>query len=285
MATTVLECQDYAVVFLDSEGIDLDLPNNNQAMVFLTLLSLLSLFLIYNTKVFQKLHPNDIAMINSLSRVCASFLSQCKQSMKADAVKSFFPKFLLLFQDVNLRPKNKFGEEVKPTESLYTQILTSDSGDMSDLGKSAYFLPWRVKCFLCPALTSNIFTIVIVEQQETLKPTFNTTVEALTEKILQVTQKRAVDGAALLNGRMFAVLASSYVEAMKKPGSRASAYILHTDQPELYFSIIRDTHTCYSKRHSYLYTSTLNNTHQNVQSTNVPQGSLHQCPITSNMYI
>ena len=51
----------------------------------------------------------------------------------------------------------------------------------------------------------------------------------------------------------------------------------------IYFSIIRDTHTRYSKRHSYLYTSTLNNTHQNVQSTYVPQGSLHQCPVMSHM--
>ena len=32
------------------------------------------------------------------------------------------------------------------------------------------------------------------------------------------------------------------------------------------------------------YTSTLNNTHENVQSTYVPQGSLRQCPITSHMY-
>ena len=51
-----------------------------------------------------------------------------------------------------------------------------------------------------------------------------------------------------------------------------------------YTSALYKTHTRYSKRHSYLYTSTLNNTHENVRSTCVPQGSLRQCPITSHMY-
>ena len=62
------------------------------------------------------------------------------------------------------------------------------------------------------------------------------------------------------------------------------ALAAHRSTKTIYFSIVRDTHTRYSKRHSYLYMSTLNNTHENVQSTYVPQGSLRQCPITSHMY-
>ena len=62
------------------------------------------------------------------------------------------------------------------------------------------------------------------------------------------------------------------------------ALAAHQSTRTIYFSIIQDTHTCYSKRNSYLYTSTLNNTHENVQSTYVPQGSLRQCPIMSHMY-
>ena len=226
MATTVLECQDFAIVFLDSEGIDLDLPNNNQATIFLTLLTLLSSFLIYNTKFFQKLRPRDNAMINSLSHVCTSFLSQCKQPVKADAMKSFLPKFLWLFRDVSLRLKNRFGEEVKPTEFLYAQILTSEKGEMSNLGKSLVSLFPSLESATLPVPTINKRDIQsIVQQREVLKPTFNTAVDALAKKILhQVTQKKAVDGAALLNGRMFVVLASSYVEALTKPGSTPDPY-------------------------------------------------------------
>ena len=89
MATTVLECRDFAIVFLDSEGIALNLPNPNQAVIFLTFLTHLSSFLIYNTNIFT--------MISSLSQVFTSFLTQCKQLMTADTMEFFHPKFLCLF--------------------------------------------------------------------------------------------------------------------------------------------------------------------------------------------
>ena len=213
MATTVLECCDFAVVFLDSEGIDLDLPNTDQAVIFLTLLTHLSSFLIYNTKIFTT--------ISSLSHVFTSFLSQCKQSMTADTMKFFHPKFLWLFRDVGLKLADKDGKETEPIELLRTQILTSETGEVSDLGKSLFSLFPSLESATLPVPTINKRDIQnIVEQQAVLKPTFNTAVDALAKKILhQVTKKRAVDGATLLNGRMFAVLASSYVEAMKKQGS------------------------------------------------------------------
>ena len=209
MATTVLECRDFAIVFLDSEGID----NTNQAVIFLTLLTHLSSFLIYNTKIFTT--------ISSLSHVFTSFLSQCKQLMTADTMEFLHPKFLCLFRDVGLKLADKNGKEAEPIELLRTQILTSETGEMSDLGKSLFSLFPSLESATLPVPTINKQDIQnIVEQPEVLKPNFKTAVDTLSKKILhQVTQKRTVHGAALLNGRMFAVLASSYIEAMKKQGS------------------------------------------------------------------
>ena len=50
MATTVLECQDFAIVLLDTEGIDAVGASETMAMGLLTLTTLLSSFLIYNSQ-------------------------------------------------------------------------------------------------------------------------------------------------------------------------------------------------------------------------------------------
>ena len=60
----------------------------------------------------------------------------------------------------------------------------------------------------------------IVEQEDKLKPAFNTAVNELIQQILQqVAPKKAIDGVSLVNGSTFAALACGYVEAINTPGA------------------------------------------------------------------
>ena len=222
MATTVLEFPDFATILLDTEGTDPALASGTVATSLLTLATLLSSFLIFNSKkVPQKDHHRDLEAIMRLSQVCTSLHAQAKKSMTADEAKKFFPDVLWLLRDVHLKMTNAEGKEIEPTEILHTQILASESGELTHLGKTLGSLFPSLECATLPEPTINKKDIHnMVELQGKLRPAFNAAVDALVERILlQVTQKRAVDGTAVVNGRALAALACSYVEAMKKPGA------------------------------------------------------------------
>ena len=79
MATTVLECQDFTTVLLDTEGIDAVGASETMAMSFPTLTTLLSSFLIYNSKkVPQKV---DLTKMRCFSQLSSSLLAQCGESV------------------------------------------------------------------------------------------------------------------------------------------------------------------------------------------------------------
>ena len=60
----------------------------------------------------------------------------------------------------------------------------------------------------------------IVDQEDKLKPAFNTTVNEVIQQILQqVAPKKAINGVSLVNGSTFAALACGYVEAINTPGA------------------------------------------------------------------
>ena len=97
MATTVLECKDYATILLDTEGIDAVGASETMAMSLLTLTTLLSSFLIYNSKkVPQKV---DLDKMRCFSQLSASLLAQCGELLSVDTKKAFFPHFLWLLRD------------------------------------------------------------------------------------------------------------------------------------------------------------------------------------------
>ena len=145
MATTVLECQDYAIVLLDTEGIDAVGASETVAMSLLTLTTLLSSFLIYNSKNVPK--DIDLHKMRSFSHLSSSFLTQCPQCL---AMKDMFPQFLWLLRDVSLKMTDREGKELEPTEFLHTRILASESGELTDLGKSLVSLFPSLECAVLP---------------------------------------------------------------------------------------------------------------------------------------
>ena len=219
MATTVLECQDFVTVLLDTEGIDAVGASETMAMSLLTLTTLLSSFLIYNSKkVPQKVDLNKMRCFSQLS---ASLLSQCGEYMSNKAKREFFPHFLWLLRDVSLKMTDREGKELGPTEFLHTRVLASESGELTELGRSLVSLFPSLECATLPIPSTKRDIIRgILEQQDKLKPAFNTAVDALIQHILQkVAPKKGVDGTTTVTGKALAALAGGYVEAVNRPGA------------------------------------------------------------------
>ena len=219
MATTVLECEHFATILLDTEGIDAVGVSETFSMSLLTLTTLLSSFLIYNSKkVPQKL---DLSKMKCFTRLSASLLTQRKELLSTEEMKGVFPHFLWLLQDVCLKMTDRAGKEITPTKFIHTRILRSETGELTDLGKSlVHFFP-SVECATLPIPSTKRDVIRnIVQQPENLKPEFNTAVESLIQHILQkVSPKKAIDGETLVNGSSIAALACQYVEAINQPGA------------------------------------------------------------------
>ena len=216
MATTVLECQDCATILLDTEGIDAVGASETVAMSLLTLTTLLSSFLIYNSKNVPK--DIDLHKMRSFSQLSSSFFTQCRQCL---AMRDMFPKFLWLLRDVSLKMTDREGKELEPTEFLHTRVLASESGELTDLGKSLVTLFPSLECATLP-LPSIRPSIVhdIFNKQDQLNPKFNSKVDSLVQQILQkVTPKKAFNGVTTVNGKALAALAVGYVEAVNRPGA------------------------------------------------------------------
>ncbi|CAI8018743.1 hypothetical protein GBAR_LOCUS11354, partial [Geodia barretti] len=137
------------------------------------------------------------------SQLSISLLAQCGESESVRVKKGFFPHFLWLLRDVSLKMTDREGKELAPTQFLHTRVFASESGELTDLGKS-------------------LRDIIrgIVEQQDKLKPAFNAAVDALIQQVLQkVAPKTAIDGTTTVTGKALAALARSYVEAVNRPGA------------------------------------------------------------------
>ena len=219
MATTVLECDEFATVLLDTEGIDAVGASETTAMSLLTLTTLLSSFLIYNSKKVP--HKVDLEKMRCFTQLSTSLLAQCGQLMSGEAKKAFFPQFLWLLRDVSLKMTDRDGREIEPTPFLHTRVLSTDSGELTDLGKSLVSLFPSLECAKLPVPSIKRDVIRgIVEKQDSLKPAFNAAVDALIQRILQqITPKRAIDGTTAVSGRALAGLVGGYVEAVNRPGA------------------------------------------------------------------
>ena len=113
-------------------------------MSLLTLTTLLSSYLIYNSKkVPQKV---DLDKMRCFTQLSTSILAQRGDSLSTGTMNKFFPHFLWLLRDVALDVTNKRGELISPTEFLHTRVLASKSGQLTDLGRSLCSLFPSLEC-------------------------------------------------------------------------------------------------------------------------------------------
>ncbi len=219
MATTVLECEQFVTILLDTEGIDAIRASETMDVSLLTVTTLLSSYLIYNSmKVPQKVDLDKMRCFTQLSR---SLLMQKGESMRAEVMRKFFPHFLWLLRDVTLKVTDRVGQTISATEFLHTRVLASEAGQPTELGKSLCSLFPSLECHTLPMPSINPKVIKnIVEQQDKLKPAFNKAVDQLIQRILQqVTPKKAIDGVSVVDGPALAALTRGYVDAINTPGA------------------------------------------------------------------
>ena len=219
MATTVLECEQFATILLDTEGIDAIGASETMAMSLLTVTTLLSSYLIYNSKkVPQKV---DLDKMRCFTQLSTSLLMQKGESIDAGTRKKFFPHFLWLLRDVTLTMTDRANQTISATEYLHTRVLASEAGQPTELGKSLCSLFPSLECHILPMPTINSKLIKkIVEQQDKLEPAFNKAVDELIQRILQqVTPKKAIDGVSVVDGPALAALTCGYVDAINTPGA------------------------------------------------------------------
>ena len=218
MATTLLECDELAAIVLDTEGTDAVGASETMAMALLTVTTLLSSYLIYNSKkVPQK---GDLDKMRCFSKLSTSLLAQRGTSTMTDAMKRFFPRFHWLLRDMTLTITNREGEVITPTEYLHARILASQSGEPTDLGKSLCNIFPSLECSTVPMPGKGAFLRNMFEQQDQLQPAFNRAINELIHLILQQLEpKRAIDGATTVNGSTVAALVSGYVDTLNTAGS------------------------------------------------------------------
>ena len=94
--------------------------------------------------------------------------------------------------DVHLAITDKEGKKITPTEFLQTRILASECGEPTELGSSLCSLFPSLECCTLPVPSIKKEVIPnVVEQEEKLRPAFNTAVNELIQQILrQVAPKR-----------------------------------------------------------------------------------------------
>ena len=139
------------------------------------------------------------------------------------------------------------GKELGPTEFLHTRVLASESGELTDLGKSLVSLFPSLECATLPIPSTKRDIIRgIVEQQDKLKPAFNAAVGALIQHILQkVAPKKGVDGTTTVTGKALAALAGGYVEAVNRPGvlpdlNQGCQAVVRLELKEVSYKLVRE---------------------------------------------
>ena len=219
MATTVLECEEFAIVLLDTEGTECVGSSQAVVMNLLAVTTLLSSYLIYNSKRVPE--QADLDKIRCTAHLSTSLLIQKEGCRRVDIMKRFFPHFLWLLRDVMLEMTNRTGEIISPTDFLHSRLLASESGQPTELGKFLCSLFPSLECHTLPRPTTNPTLMKnIVEEQVKLNPAFNRAVDKLIQQILlQVKPKKSTNGVSIVDGPALAALACEYVNAINTSGA------------------------------------------------------------------
>eukprot|EP00058_Branchiostoma_floridae_P027685 XP_002613176.1 hypothetical protein BRAFLDRAFT_73096 [Branchiostoma floridae] len=255
MGTSVLRGKDFTIVLLDTEGIDAAGARANQDASILVMTILLSSLLIYNSLnvpykgdlekmhgtfsiilIAYMFHENnehfDHFLIENFTRCfikLAKGISVKKgQKTKMSAFSQFFPDFMWLLRDVSLKPTDKNDKEISPTEYLKTRVLAREDEDEDEdfdesasnkVGRAILTFFSSVECAILerPSEKADIMNN-IAEHTSGLNPNFNKGVEALIERLLQLSHaKRGYDKGSTVNGVALSIMAEQYVEAVNDP--------------------------------------------------------------------
>ena len=219
MATSVLECEKFVIILLDTEGVNDCKKSEEMAMKLTTLTTLLSSFLIYNSKKIPAEVDND-------NIKCFTELSSCVLMHAADhlmakeAEKIFFPQFLWLLRDVALTITEKDKTKCTADKNIVqNSFLTNESSKLKDWFKflDDYFPSIKDYSLPVPSIDGKTLQKIFTREDK-LSPQFNEAIKKIIQNILQrVSPKEALNGEGEVTGDALANMAQNFVKIINFP--------------------------------------------------------------------
>ena len=221
ISTIVLECEDYIILLVDTQGIDSISASESVAMNLMTITALLSSYFIYNSK---KVPQNvDVEKLRICSLLSSVVLGQVTEAGISDISKSFYPQFMWLLRDVTLNMTDGSGQTLDPTTYLHTRVLKLGSDDKharsGQVGReiSSFFRSLECRTLPMPTINGKLLQDIF-HQQEKLNAKFNRGIASVIDYLLQeVNPKRSIDGNTLVDGPALTELVSAFVDVINIP--------------------------------------------------------------------
>ncbi|KAI8499779.1 Guanylate-binding protein 5 [Branchiostoma belcheri] len=225
MGTSVLRGKDFTIVLLDTEGIDAAGARANQDAGILVMTILLSSLLIYNS--LNVPYKTDLEKMQCFINLAEAVSIKKAQKRKLLEYSEHFPDFMWLLRDVSLKPTDKNGKEISPTEYLKTRVLGKEEEEDEDLDESTsdkvrkailtFFS--SVECFILERPSEKAYIMNnIASHTSRLNPDFNKGVKELIERLLKLSHaKRGYEKGSTINGMALSIMTKQYVEAVNDP--------------------------------------------------------------------
>ena len=218
ISTAVLECEDYAILLVDTQGIDSTSSTECVASKLMSLTALLSSYLIYNSKRVPK--NDDVEKLRTCCLLSSAVLCRVTKKELSHVGDCFYPHFLWLLRDVHLDITDEDGTRLEPTEYLHKCVFKLSSDDVqppSDhAGKliNSFFRSLECQTLSLPS-PKNMVLIDIFRQQQNLNPKFSRELSNMLVYIKErVCLKKGMDGIGSINGPAFTELVSTFVNAL-----------------------------------------------------------------------
>ena len=221
ISTALLECDEYAVLLVDTQGVDSISSTERVATNLMTVTALLSSYLIYNSKRV----PNrvDVEKLRICCLLSSSVLCRVTGRDISLVSKCFYPHFLWLLRDASLQMIDPSGNPLDPTEYLHTCVLNTEGCNgtqvqSKEAGKQIcnFFRSLECRTLPLPSITPNVLRNIF-HQQEKLSEKFSRELSGIIGYILQqVSPKRSMDarGPTFIAGSAFTDLVSSFVSVV-----------------------------------------------------------------------
>lgn len=223
MSTAILEGKDYSVLLVDTQGVDSISAAESVGSSLMAVTALLSSYLIYNSRRV----PNnvDIEKLRICCLLSSTVLFRVTKTEISEVDKKFFPHFLWLLRDCDLKMEDDNKKPLDPTTYMCSCILKMDNDGGSQKGKSeagkqvgSFFRSLECRKLPKPSTTPKVLRDMF-GQKDRLGKEFTSEMSKTFDLILENTDpKVAMDGIAVVDGLFLAELVGNSVHAVNAGG-------------------------------------------------------------------
>eukprot|EP00731_Ephydatia_muelleri_P012780 Em0007g90a len=222
IGTTVLECDEFTMLLLDTEGIDYVEAEAKDDAGILVLSVLLSSCFIYNSTGVPK--KGDLNSMTQFEMITRSIIGK-RAGENESTLSKHFPDFIWLLRDMVLNFETQDGQKLSPTEYLIQKVLNHGRGKVAstaDKVAGAIMMSFpSITCVSLPSPSDNAEVVRnIALRQLDISPKFNEGVEGFVHYICDHAKpKCGYEIGSEVVGPLLAEMVIKYVEIVNKPGA------------------------------------------------------------------